>query len=213
VPLRRLATGTALAAALVGAAIALRQKQLHWGSAPAEVESELPGDDLLPDARLVATRAISIEAPSTDVWPWIAQLGQGRAGFYSYDVLENMVGCDITSSNSIEPQWQDVAVGDEFRLHPDMALPVAVVDPPTALVVQSETAGSADEKAVPYDFTWAFVVRPAGPQGCRLIARERYAWTNPGMRPAMEALTLASFVMTQKMLRGIRDRAEGRAAA
>jgi hypothetical protein len=194
----------------VAAGIALRRGQLHWGATPAEAESDLPGDEVLPDASLVATRAISVAAAPEEVWPWLAQLGQGRAGFYSYDVLENMVGCDITSADRIVPQWQDVAVGDEFRLHPDMALPVAVVDPPTALVVQSESAGSADEKETPYDFTWAFVVRPAGPHGSRLIARERYAWNTPVMRPAIEFLTLVSFVMTEKMLRGIRDRAEGR---
>jgi hypothetical protein len=196
----------------VTAGIVLRRKQLRWGAAPAEVASRLPGDDVLPDARLVATRAISVEATPEEVWPWIAQLGQGRAGFYSYDVFENLVGCDIASADRIVPQWQDVTVGDEFRLHPDMALPVAVVDPPTALVVRSESADGADQKEVPYDFTWAFVVRPASPHGSRLIVRERYDWTVPAMRSAMEALTFASFVMTQKMLRGIRDRAEAHGA-
>jgi hypothetical protein len=211
VSLRRLVKRTALTAALIGAGILVRERQLHWGAAPAEVESELPGDDLLPDARLVATRAVSIDATPTEVWPWIAQLGQGRGGFYSYDALENLVGCEITSADRIEAQWQAVESGDEFRLHPDMPLTVAIADPPGALVVQSEAAAGSENAEVPYDFTWAFVLQPSGPHGSRLIIRERYAWTTPAMRPAMEVLTLISFVMTEKMLRGIRERAEGTA--
>ncbi len=89
-----------------------------------------------------------------------------------------------------------------------MPLAVAIADPPTALVVQSEAAADARDPDVPYDYAWAFVLQPSGPRGCRLIIRERYSWTIPAMRPAMELLTLISFVMTEKMLRGIRDRAE-----
>jgi hypothetical protein len=83
---------------------------------------------------VTSTRAITIAAAAPNVWPWIAQLGQGRGGFYSYDVLENLVGCDIHSANRIVPEWQQVEVGDEVKLHPQVALTVAVVQAGRAVV-------------------------------------------------------------------------------
>jgi hypothetical protein len=90
-----------------------RRWQLSWGATEPESHAALPGDELLGSADLTATRAISIRASADGVWPWIAQLGQGRGGFYSYDLLENLVGCDIHSSDRIVPEWQHVEVGDE----------------------------------------------------------------------------------------------------
>ncbi|MEU4245061.1 hypothetical protein [Actinoplanes sp. NPDC026619] len=79
---------------------------------------------------------ITIHAGVDDVWPWIVQLGQGRGGFYSYDSLENLVGCDIHSALQINPDWQRLDVGDPVRLAPELALTVAVVKPPRTLVLQ-----------------------------------------------------------------------------
>ncbi|MEK8226829.1 hypothetical protein NKG05_13190 [Oerskovia sp. M15] len=89
----------------------------------------LPGDELVPAADVVATRAITIAAPPREVWRWVLQLGQGRGGFYSYEWLENLVGCEIRNADRIEPQWQRLAVGDEVRLHPAVALRVAAIVP------------------------------------------------------------------------------------
>jgi hypothetical protein len=72
------------------AAVALRRTQLRWGATPEEVAAPLPGDEILPDADLVATRATDVDAPPERVWPWLAQLGQGRGGFYTYGALENL---------------------------------------------------------------------------------------------------------------------------
>lgn len=77
---------------------------------------------------LTATRAITVRAPASGVWPWIAQLGQGRGGFYSYDFLENLAGCDVHSADRIVPEWQDVVVGDEVRLAPQATLAVACLE-------------------------------------------------------------------------------------
>ncbi len=90
----------------------------------------------MPRASITATRAISVAVAADDVWPWIAQLGQGRGGFYSYDFLENLVGCDMHNADRVVPEWQSIAVGDDVRLHPDVALRVAAVDPGTALVLR-----------------------------------------------------------------------------
>jgi hypothetical protein len=186
---------------------ALRPLQLAWGATGAEVDAALPGDALLDDADVVATRAIGIRASATEVWPWIAQLGQGRGGFYSYDRLENLVGCEIVSAEQIVPAWQHPEVGDEFRLHPEIRLEVAVVEPGRALVVRSPSTPDA-EAGAPYDFTWAFVLQEGRRGRTRLVVRERYRqrrWWAPAV---VEPLALVSFVMTQRMLRGIRDRAE-----
>lgn len=90
-------------AALAGAVLAslVRRVCLRWGASAEEVEARIPGDELLSRADLAATRAISIAGTEHDVWPWIAQLGQGRGGFYSYDFLENLIGCDIHSADAI----------------------------------------------------------------------------------------------------------------
>ena len=203
------------AALVLGAVVAnglaygfvVRPWHLRWGATDAEVSADLPGDDLLPDADLVATRVISIAAEPAAVWPWLVQMGQGRGGLYSYDLLENLVArCDIHSVCRIEPDWQDTAVGDEVRLHPEVALTVAVLAPGDALVLRGGVP--MGDKPAPYDFTWAFVVRPAPDGSTRLVVRERYVYTQPWSWALVEVIEAVSFVMTQKMLRGIRVRAE-----
>lgn len=129
------AVGSAVAATALYALV-LRRRQLHWGSTSEEVASSLPGDELLAQADLTSTRAITVRAGIEQVWPWLAQMGQGRGGLYSYDWLENLVGCRMQSADRIVAQWQDVAPGDDFRLHPDVALTVVAVEPPHALVVR-----------------------------------------------------------------------------
>ena len=201
-------------AGLIGSAAAVaafsawtfRWTYLHYGATGGEPIEALPGDDLLPAADLVATRAATIEATPDRVWPWIAQLGQGRGGFYSYDRLENLVGCEVESADRIHPEWQDVTVGDPFRLHPKLALVVAEVDPGHSLVVDGRARPG--EPAPPYDFTWAFVVRRHPGLRTRLIVRERYGYTTPASRLVVEPLAAGSALMTRKMLHGIRDRVE-----
>lgn len=206
-PLRTLA---ATAAAVGMAAAAAYPRARRWGrtfgATPAEVAATLQGDSLVPDADVVATRAVDVAAPPSAVWPWVAQLGQDRGGFYSYDALENLAGCDIHSADHVDPAWQDVRVGDPFRLHPDFALEVALVEPPDALVALGR-APSAEEATVPFDFTWAFVLRP-GPVGTRLVVRERYRYLTPWAAAVVEPASWVSLLMTERMLRGIRDRAE-----
>src|SRR6266511_2542706 len=108
----------AAAAAVSGGAAAayllvVRPWQLRWGATDEERDATLDGDDLIANPDLMAIRAITVHAAAAQVWPWIAQLGQGRGGFYSYDALENLVGCDLHSADRIVPQWQDLRVGDQ----------------------------------------------------------------------------------------------------
>jgi hypothetical protein len=200
----------AAGAAIIGSAaaylLAIRSWQLRWGATDEEVDATLPGDDLIPNPDLVATRAITVHTAADQVWPWIAQLGQGRGGFYSYDALENLVGCDIHSADRIVPEWQDLKVGDQVKLAPEVGLGVAVVEPGRALVLR----GGVPMGAVPppYDFTWAFVLRERSDGTTRLLVRERYGYTRRWAPLLVEPVAVVAFVMSQRMLRGIRDRAE-----
>ena len=182
-----------------------RRRYLRWGATDQEISESLPGDDLLSSASLMATRAVSIHTSSEHVWPWIAQLGQGRGGLYSYDLLENLVGCDMHSADRILPQYQAVEVGDDFRLHPQVTLKVAQLDPGNALVVQGGVPLGA--AAPPYEFTWAFVLKNED-GSTRLVIRERYRYSRWWAPFLVEIVEAASAVMTQKMIRGIKERAE-----
>ena len=117
----------------------------NWGSTAAERQMALPGDDLNPDRTGQSTLAITINAPSDVVWQWLVQIGQDRAGFYSYTWLENLIGADIHNADEIHPEWQHLAVGDAWRLVPSDYLwglgkeavsPVLISEPGHALVLE-----------------------------------------------------------------------------
>jgi hypothetical protein len=190
-----------------GAALLTRRMTQTWGTLAGEADGELPGDGLVRDAVVVATRGVGIDAPPRAVWPWLVQLGYGRGGFYSHDRLERLIGVDITSADRIEDRWQGLAVGDPVHLAPRVALRVAGLAPREHLVLQGDDS-LPGAGAVPYEFTWAFVLRPVG-DGTRLLVRERYRPLGVGGRVLAEAVQPVSLVMTAAMLRGIRERATG----
>lgn len=201
-PFRSLVGG----AVVLAGAKTLRRRMLRWGATRDELRLVVPGDDLLPTSNLTATRAITIAATPAEVWPWIAQLGQGRGGFYTYDWLENLVGANIHSANMIVPALQHPAVGDDIRLAPEVALRVAVVEPDRALVLRGGIP--IGNVRAPYDFTWAFALSHQLDGSTRLIVRERYAYAQRWAALLVEPTEVVSFVMTQRMLRGIKARAE-----
>ncbi|UZF57496.1 hypothetical protein LH935_05735 [Gordonia polyisoprenivorans] len=212
--IRRAATAALLApiaaAAASLAAVVVTGAHRRLGATADEARAALPGDDLLPGAQVQNDRACTIAAPPSSVWPWIAQLGQKKAGFYSFEGLENLVGCQITGATRIHPEWQDVAVGDRFTLHPDIALRVAEVEPGRALVVSSQGADAPGD--MDFDTTWAFCLSPVttnGSSATRLHLRERYATSSPATRAMIEVTSVISAVMTWRMmtsLRGLVDR-------
>ncbi len=199
-----LAGGGLLAAlgALVGPR--LWRRMLDWGATAEEVHRPLPGDELLPDADLVATRAISITAPSAEVWPWLVQIGVGRAGAYSWDWLDRLFGLDMRSSRRIVPELQGLAVGDVIPVANDgTGLRVQVIEPERVLATRTDDG----------TWAWTWVLEPAGDGSTRLISRTRMS-TSRSSLPARVATWLllvpASWVMERRMLLGLRDRAEGR---
>ena len=183
-----------------------RARLLRWGATDDEAREPLPGDDLIAHADLTATRGITIRTPAERVWPWIAQLGQGRGGFYTYDALENLVGCDIHSADRVVAEWQHVESGDTVNLAPEVPLEVATVEPGRSLVLRGGVP--MGNTPPPYDFTWAFVVRDEPDGTTRLVIRERYGYTKRWAPLLVEPVEVVSFVMHQRMLRGIRDGAE-----
>ena len=200
------AAGTALAAGLAGGMAAaayplfFRRQCLTWGARPDEVARKLPGDDLLADAGIVSTRAITIGAPPAAIWPWLVQMGSGRGGVYTYDWIENLFGLHMHSTRQILPQFQDVKVGDEFPLGPGRpAMRVVVCDPERTFTVRFA------------DGNWVWIFALFAEDGyTRLISRNRIA--AEGTPPARLFYTLVmepgSLIMERKMLLGIKQRAE-----
>lgn len=191
-----------------------------WGSTAREAEEVLPGDEVTPEARYVATHAVTIDAPPDRVWPWVAQMGQGRGGLYSYDRLENLLGLQIHSLDHIDPALRDLAVGDTIRLvpegtQPDLTFEVLRVEPPQLLLLGP--TGSKDDaisSGLPWP-TWAFVLRPVVVDGVpgggtRLIARFRSEFAPSPVATLANKVALAPIhlLMERKMLLGIKQRAE-----
>ncbi|AZN30783.1 hypothetical protein EJO69_11100 [Flaviflexus salsibiostraticola] len=200
---------------LAGAAItlgsaALVARRSRVGATEAEAALPLPGDELL-EAVVQNDRAITVPAPPEAVWPWIAQLGQHRAGFYSFEVLENLIGCEIRNADTIHPEWQNIDVGDPFPLAPEMSLRVAEVVPGERLVVTSE-GGTHPDPSIAFDATWGFYLTATTTDGrpaTRLHLRERYWAGDRRTERMLGATSVMSAVMSWKMLRTIRRLASG----
>jgi hypothetical protein len=152
----------------------------------------LPGDDLVPEPAYEHTRAVTIRAPVEAVWPWLAQIGQTRGGFYSYDWLENLAGCDIHSANSIHPEWQDPRPGDTLAVVRGWGPKIVDVEPGRALVIEG----------------WGtYALRRMDAHTTRLLARARH----PGGWGALGYLLIVEiphFIMERSMLLGLKQRAE-----
>jgi hypothetical protein len=203
ISVRRLAVPLA---ALLTVKVLGRRWMADWGATTEELAAQLPGDELIEGTDLTTTRAVTVYARAADIWPWIAQLGQGRGGFYSYDALENLAGCDIHSADRVVPEWQDVVVGAEVKLAPEVALTVAAVEPGRSLVLRGGIP--MGRTPAPFDFTWAFVLNEEPDGTTRLVSRERYEYLRWWSAFVVEPASVISFVMTRKMLHGIAERAE-----
>jgi len=187
-----------LAALAIGASMQVR-------ATPSEVARALPGDDLIPQPIGSVNHAITIRRPPRDVWPWLAQMGSGRAGWYAYDFIDNG---GRPSAERILPEYQSIGVGSVFPALPgakDVFL-VAQCEPEHSLVLSWRLPNGK------YQTTWAFVLEPLPPDETRLIVRGRVA---PGYRPyglpqwlAIPTGGLAHLIMQRKQLLGIARRAE-----
>lgn len=204
-----------------------------WGIDPEEVARVLPGDEVIPDAAGGETRAITIDAPPAAVWPWLVQMGYGRAGWYSYDAIDMA----YPSTDRILPQYQDLKVGDVVPTHPGGGFIVKRVEPDHALVLyldselvqqQAEEArlrgddkgpanlratGALMESTQPTEFaaSWAFILEDLPGDRTRLVERFRVSFgmtDKPWTRFTLPLMGFGVFVMLRKQLMGIKQRAE-----
>jgi len=196
-------------------AFVIRPWHLHRGSTKDEIQRSLPGDELVPDPKFVWNQAITIKALAAEVWPWLVQIGNQRAGWYSWDGLHRLMGVAGSvddprgSANRIVPELQNLEVGDEIRMMPeDMGIPgyaVVSIEPERALVTHIDDENGA---------SWVWVLDPIDAKTTRLIVRFRQKW-EPGLANSLMfgiADELGSLVMLPKTLSGIKQRAEAAAA-
>jgi hypothetical protein len=216
--IRDVASGISGAAIMVATLLTpfLREERSHWGLDAQDARRPRAGDDLVPAPRWQWTHAVEIERSCADVWPWIAQIGADRAGFYSYQWLENVAGCELRNAEAIHPEWA-AKEGDQLLLHPKMP-PLRIVSaiPERGLVAYGPPDESGRAAGEPWaSVSWAFLLEPLGPGRCRLVSRYRCATSDHlGMRLSLGPTIVEpiGFAMDRRMLLGIKERAEGPAS-
>ncbi|TYK52450.1 SRPBCC family protein [Actinomadura decatromicini] len=193
--------GSAAAGLAAAYPVFLRKRCLTWGATGDEASMTMPGDDLLAEPAVLATRAITVHAPADAVWPWLVQMGSGRGGAYTYDWIENLLGLDMHSAKEVLPEFQNLQVGETYPLGPKgPRLRVEILDPDHALVFRSEDG----------NWVWAFALLPCA-DGSRLVSRNRIAMPHASIPVRLFNLLVmepGSLIMERRMLFGIKERAE-----
>lgn len=208
----RLVCGLLLVSLLIVGLFILTLRAIpSWGATAEEVARALPGDELTTQPTVLWTNAIAIAAPPEKVWPWIAQLGDTRGGFYSYTFIENRIGAltgakdynvVYVNANAIHPEWQNPQVGEPIIQD---SLKIREVTPGQYLLADSITP-------VPFLWVWGWFLEPVnGGAQSRLLVR--FAIEVPATEPANPVMgfmmNVGGFVMQQNMLQSIKLRAEG----
>lgn len=184
--------------------IVVRRWMMRWGATDDERARALPGDEAVSNAEQV-TRAVTIEAPSAAVWPWIVQMGQDRAGFYTHASLERLFGARIRNVDQIVPEWQTLEVGDLVRTYrriersEPLGWFVVRLEPERLLVLRSKGG----------DWSWTLLLEPLAGWRTRLLSRERSARKGVlGTLLRRFPYEPAHFVMETGVLHGLKKRAE-----
>jgi hypothetical protein len=185
----------------------VRPWMMRWGSTHDERSRALPGDEIVRAASRV-TRAITIEAPPGAVWPWLVQMGQDRAGFYSHDRLERFFGAGIHNADGLVPEWQQLDVGDlvrTYRVVPrfePLGWFVAALEPERLLILREKERDGVVNSA------WTLLLEPIPGGRTRLLSRwnERIRWPELPFRLCM--YEPAHFIMETGVLHGLKKRAE-----
>ena len=181
-----------------------RPYQLHWGATAEEINRAMPGDELNPNPKFLATRAITIDGTPEAIWPWLLQMGYGRAGYYGYDILENLGSPrGLESAESILPEFQNFKVGDEVPISPAASMSFYAIQPDQYLIWAGETGGTYGA------FTWALY--PIDASHTRLVSRIRWShhWTQPGILALDLFSEFTDHIAVRKILEGVKGRVEG----
>ena len=201
------------AAGLGAYVLFFRPWQRRWGATDEEVQRTLPGDELVPHADIVETRVVTVKATPAAIWPWLVQIGQGRAGYYSYERLENLAGLKMKNAEGINPDWQPLQVGDILPAEPGgKGFKVLALEPERALVLggrEGDTGVFEGFTQMFPAFSWAFVLDPLDSECTRLISRWR-SLSRPSFWNRFTGIFFEpiDFLMTRRMLLGIKKRAE-----
>jgi len=184
----------------------------NWGSLPAERARIWPGDRLVAGQQKTYVRAIVIAAPAARVWRWVVQFGLGRAGFYSYELLERLVGIPVTNVENIEARLQSLTVADEILLHPKApGIPVREIEEPRRICFGGEAAGASTAASPDPTRSWSIYIEPTDEASCRLVLRgclEPLRDRSLAKRFGRALESPIDFVMEQRMLRTIKRLAE-----
>jgi hypothetical protein len=179
----------------------IRPWQLRWGATDEEIKHSIPGDDIVCDPSFNATRAVTINAPAENIYPWIVQMGMTRAGHYSYDLLDNLAR---PSAEKILPELQNLQIGDLIPMSPDGKQGMRVKDfQKNRWMLWWDSIG---------DSTWAWEIYPADETHFRLVTRVRVKYCL--FSPAILFNILIEFfdiLMMRKCMLGIKRRAEAMA--
>ena len=178
----------------------------RWGTTSVERSLRLPGDEVVENPTWHYDHAITIDAPRAAIWPWLLQLGQGRGGFYSYELLENALGCKMKNVLEIQPALQTLALGDRVRLHASGFGPEVIsIEPERSLVLGGPPNAKGSQAS------WSFYLLDGVNGTTRLLERGRGV-SGPGLVEKLEfgpyLMDPVGFVMSRKMLRTIQRLAE-----
>jgi hypothetical protein len=180
----------------------IRRWMNRWGTTPSDLTRVMAGDGLLDRSTYSGTTAVVVDAAPEQIWPWLVQIGYQRGGLYSYDWLDRLFGyLDRPSATRILPEFQHLAVGDHIPLGRGPSWPVAVLEPNRALVLDMRNLGG-------FDWVWQFGLYPVDQNRTRLVSRSRVCTKTVWARLATYAIEPAGFVMTRRMLLGLKQRAE-----
>jgi hypothetical protein len=186
----------------------IRRWMNNWGTTTADLDRTMAGDSLLPQFTYSGTTGIDINATPKDIWPWLVQIGYQRGGLYSYDWLDRLFGfLDRPSAKRILPEFQQLAAGDTIPMGQGPAWPVAHVDPGRALVLDMRKMGGGLE------WVWQFGLYPVDANRTRFVSRSRVNAHSIWTRLMTFMIEPSGFIMTRRMLLGIKERAEGLAAS
>jgi hypothetical protein len=185
----------------------IRRWMSRWGATPSDLQRVMVGDGLLADPTFSYTTVVNVNAPPEDIWPWLVQLGYQRGGLYSYDWLDRLFGyLDRPSATRILPEFQRLAVGDHIPLGRGPSWPVAVAEPDHALVLDMRNMGGID-------WVWQFGLYAVDERRTQLVSRSRVRARTVSAWLLTAAIEPAGFVMTRRMLLGLKQRAEALASA
>lgn len=193
-------------AAIAGWAAFVRPWMRRWGATGEEIARPMPGDELVPSPRHRSTRAITIRARPEEIWPWLVQMGNGRGGLYSIDVLDRLLGViEAPSAERVLAEWQDLRPGDVIPIGGTPGWPVHAVERDRSLVLRIEHGEAL--------VTQSWGLYPIDGETTRLVLRIRGA-ASPGIRSAalVAVIEPQELVMVRAQLLGIRRRAEALAA-